>query len=236
MSAAPPQIELVVTKLWPPGLRPVLVPRERPLIVCARGRAHAHARGRAGRLGQDDRRRAMARGRGRPPLGVLVLRRSHRQRPGALLDVRDHGRARGGPRFRRRVAVGAAQRSRRRHLRASPSDQRAGRGGLSPRAGHRRLPPDPQSSHSSAGGAAAGSPARRRPGRDLDPGGPAAPAQPLARPRPACRARAADLRFSDEEAGALLERMQLDVEADDVGRLVERTEGWAAGLSLAGLS
>ena len=48
--------------------------------------------------------------------------------------------------------------------------------------------------------------------------------------------RAADLRFSDAEASALLERMQLDVHADDVERLVERTEGWAAGLSLAGLS
>jgi LuxR family maltose regulon positive regulatory protein len=48
--------------------------------------------------------------------------------------------------------------------------------------------------------------------------------------------RAADLRFSDAEASALLERMQLVVGADDVERLVERTEGWAAGLSLAGLS
>jgi LuxR family maltose regulon positive regulatory protein len=48
--------------------------------------------------------------------------------------------------------------------------------------------------------------------------------------------RAADLRFSGAEASALMERMQLDVQADDVERLVERTEGWAAGLSLAGLS
>ena len=48
--------------------------------------------------------------------------------------------------------------------------------------------------------------------------------------------RAADLRFSDAEASALLERMQLVVGTDDVARLVERTEGWAAGLSLAGLS
>jgi LuxR family transcriptional regulator, maltose regulon positive regulatory protein len=48
--------------------------------------------------------------------------------------------------------------------------------------------------------------------------------------------RAADLRFSGAEASALMERMQLDVPADDVERLVERTEGWAAGLSLAGLS
>jgi LuxR family transcriptional regulator, maltose regulon positive regulatory protein len=48
--------------------------------------------------------------------------------------------------------------------------------------------------------------------------------------------RAADLRFSGAEASALMERMRLDVGADDVERLVERTEGWAAGLSLAGLS
>jgi LuxR family transcriptional regulator, maltose regulon positive regulatory protein len=48
--------------------------------------------------------------------------------------------------------------------------------------------------------------------------------------------RAAELRFSDAEASALMERMQLDIRADDVERLVERTEGWAAGLSLAGLS
>jgi LuxR family maltose regulon positive regulatory protein len=48
--------------------------------------------------------------------------------------------------------------------------------------------------------------------------------------------RAADLRFSDAEASALLERLQLAVGPDDVERLVERTEGWAAGLSLAGLS
>jgi LuxR family maltose regulon positive regulatory protein len=48
--------------------------------------------------------------------------------------------------------------------------------------------------------------------------------------------RAADLRFSDAEASELLGRMQLAVEAADVETLVERTEGWAAGLSLAGLS
>lgn len=48
--------------------------------------------------------------------------------------------------------------------------------------------------------------------------------------------RAADLRFSDAEASELLGRMQLTVEAADVETLVERTEGWAAGLSLAGLS
>jgi LuxR family maltose regulon positive regulatory protein len=48
--------------------------------------------------------------------------------------------------------------------------------------------------------------------------------------------RAADLRFSDAEATELLSRMQLAIETADVETLVERTEGWAAGLSLAGLS
>ena len=37
MSAVTPEIELVVTKLWPPVLRPVLVPRERPLAILRSG-------------------------------------------------------------------------------------------------------------------------------------------------------------------------------------------------------
>ena len=37
MSAAPPEMELVTTKLWPPVLRPVLVPRERPLSILRSG-------------------------------------------------------------------------------------------------------------------------------------------------------------------------------------------------------
>jgi LuxR family maltose regulon positive regulatory protein len=48
--------------------------------------------------------------------------------------------------------------------------------------------------------------------------------------------RASELRFSPPEAQELFGRMDVDLAADDVGRLVERTEGWAAGLSLAGLS
>lgn len=48
--------------------------------------------------------------------------------------------------------------------------------------------------------------------------------------------RAADLRFSEAEAAELFARMRIALEDDDVQRLVERTEGWAAGLSLAGLS
>jgi hypothetical protein len=49
--------------------------------------------------------------------------------------------------------------------------------------------------------------------------------------------RAADLQFSDEEATALLNgSMGLQLTPEDVKRLAERTEGWAAGLHLAGLS
>jgi LuxR family transcriptional regulator, maltose regulon positive regulatory protein len=49
--------------------------------------------------------------------------------------------------------------------------------------------------------------------------------------------RAADLQFTDEEAAALLNgSMGLQLAPDEVKRLAERTEGWAAGLYLAGLS
>lgn len=49
--------------------------------------------------------------------------------------------------------------------------------------------------------------------------------------------RAADLRFTAEEADAFLNgSMELGLGADDVGALDERTEGWIAGLQLAALS
>jgi ATP/maltotriose-dependent transcriptional regulator MalT len=49
--------------------------------------------------------------------------------------------------------------------------------------------------------------------------------------------RAADLRFTASEAEALLNTvMGLDVSAEQVAALDARTEGWAAGLQLAGLS
>jgi LuxR family transcriptional regulator, maltose regulon positive regulatory protein len=49
--------------------------------------------------------------------------------------------------------------------------------------------------------------------------------------------RVTDLQFTDEEATALLNgSMGLHLATDDVERLTERTEGWAAGLYLAGLS
>jgi LuxR family maltose regulon positive regulatory protein len=49
--------------------------------------------------------------------------------------------------------------------------------------------------------------------------------------------RVADLQFTGEEALALLNgSMGLELADDDVARLMERTEGWPAGLYLAGLS
>jgi LuxR family transcriptional regulator, maltose regulon positive regulatory protein len=49
--------------------------------------------------------------------------------------------------------------------------------------------------------------------------------------------RAGDLRFSEDEAGDLLnERMALSLSPGEVAALEKRTEGWVAGLQLAGLS
>ena len=65
------------------------------------------------------------------------------------------------------------------------------------------------------------------------------PALPLERLRLSGRLtelRATDLAFTLDEATALLEELGLDLRADLVARLLERTEGWAAGLRLAGLS
>src|SRR5262245_31733867 len=66
------------------------------------------------------------------------------------------------------------------------------------------------------------------------------PPLPLARMRAAgelAEIRAADLQFTDEEAMALLNgSMRLQLATEEVERLAERTEGWAAGLYLAGLS
>jgi LuxR family transcriptional regulator, maltose regulon positive regulatory protein len=66
------------------------------------------------------------------------------------------------------------------------------------------------------------------------------PPLPLARIRASgelAEIRAAELEFTDQEAAALLNgSMGLRLATQDVERLVERTEGWAAGLVLAGLS
>jgi len=66
------------------------------------------------------------------------------------------------------------------------------------------------------------------------------PPLPLARMRARgelAEVRVADLQFTDEEALALLNgSMGLQLGVGDVQRLAERTEGWAAGLYLAGLS
>jgi LuxR family maltose regulon positive regulatory protein len=66
------------------------------------------------------------------------------------------------------------------------------------------------------------------------------PPLPLARMRARgelAEIRVADLQFTDEEAIALLNTsMGLQLATEDVERLAERTEGWAAGLIMAGLS
>jgi LuxR family maltose regulon positive regulatory protein len=64
---------------------------------------------------------------------------------------------------------------------------------------------------------------------------------PLALPRLRARGeltelRAADLRFTQDEASAFLRTMSLDLSAGDTARLERRTEGWIAGLKLAALS
>src|SRR5918912_1131571 len=66
------------------------------------------------------------------------------------------------------------------------------------------------------------------------------PALPLARLRvrgELVEVRAADLRFTTQEAAAYFNQgMGLDLTLDDVARLEERTEGWIAALQLAALS
>ena len=47
--------------------------------------------------------------------------------------------------------------------------------------------------------------------------------------------RAADLSFGIDETAELFAQLQIDLDAERLGRLVERTEGWAAGLRLAAL-
>jgi len=64
---------------------------------------------------------------------------------------------------------------------------------------------------------------------------------PLALPRLRARGeltelRAADLRFTLDEAAAFLRVMSLDLSASDTAKLEGRTEGWIAGLKLAALS
>src|SRR5205085_1797524 len=48
--------------------------------------------------------------------------------------------------------------------------------------------------------------------------------------------RANALRFTPEEAAAVLDELDVDLDPDDAAELHRRTEGWAAGLYLAGLS
>ncbi len=66
------------------------------------------------------------------------------------------------------------------------------------------------------------------------------PPLPLARMRlngQLAEVRQRDLRFTTEEAEVFLNRvMGLNLKADDIHKLMERTEGWIAGLQLAALS
>jgi len=65
------------------------------------------------------------------------------------------------------------------------------------------------------------------------------PALPLARWRAQGRVHevgVADLRLNEQEAGLLLGAAGVDLEADELSELTERTEGWPAGLYLAALS
>jgi ATP/maltotriose-dependent transcriptional regulator MalT len=48
--------------------------------------------------------------------------------------------------------------------------------------------------------------------------------------------RAGQMRFTEVEAGSYLAGLGLDLAADQVAAIQQRTEGWAAGLQLAGLS
>ena len=65
------------------------------------------------------------------------------------------------------------------------------------------------------------------------------PPLPLARLRAECRlmeVRSEDLALDHEEAVELLAALGVDVSGDTVDHLIQQTEGWAAGLSLAGLA
>lgn len=51
-----------------------------------------------------------------------------------------------------------------------------------------------------------------------------------------CELREADLRLSPTEAVSLLRNLNVDADADELAVIVERTEGWAAGLQLAAIA
>ena len=171
--------------------------------------------------------------------GVAVARRGGR-RPGVVLDVRGDRAADGavpgvGAGALELLGVGpAADRAGAHH-----GAQRARRGARRGVAGARRLPPGRQPRDPRRHGLPAGAPPAAR-----------APGDQHAAPTPTCRwpgwrvrgelveIRAADLRFTSDEAAAYLN----DVDRagprppSDVAALEERTEGWIAALQLAALS
>jgi LuxR family transcriptional regulator, maltose regulon positive regulatory protein len=79
----------------------------------------------------------------------------------------------------------------------------------------------------------------RSPGTQLVLSGRTDPPLAVARMRLAgelCEIRARHLRFSTADAAAMLSAADVSVRPDQVALLVEQTDGWAAGLRLAGLS
>ena len=171
----------------------------------------------------------------------MGLARRGRQRPGALLGLRVRRRCATAGRRRARRVRGRGRRARHlgRRRRAAAADQRAGHRRAPVRARARRLPPDLRAPRSTSGVRflldhlpRAGAPRDRDANRAA--GGRRAPA----RARRAGEIASEQLRFSDAEAAALLnETLGARAAAtDQLALLSARTEGWAAGLYLAGLS
>ena len=182
-----------------------------------------HARGRATRLGQDraaerlggGARRGLADAR-RPPLRPAAAVGGRLRRAAAHDDPSTTRPTRRRPAAARRRA-GRRERARRRSCSTTSTSCAA---------------PRSLRSASCSSTAATRCTWSRRRARD--------PQLPLERLRLSRPARASCARPTSpsrcEEATALLEELGLSLRPDLVARLLERTEGWAAGLRLAGLS
>ena len=208
-----------------------------------RGRVEAGARVRAGGLRQDHAAHRVA---GRPlaptesrSVAWLSLG-PRRQRPGALLDLR---RRRPADRSRRTSARARSSCCRRRRRCRSEAVLTTLLNDLGAIADDVVLVLDDyhviesREVHDGDGvpagpPAAAAAPGHRQPGR------PATAARAAARARgELVEVRAADLRFTADEAAAYLNgSMGLDADGGDVATLEGRTEGWIAALQLAALS
>ena len=210
----------------------------RPRRPAAPGDARAPEPGRgAGRVGEDEPARRVADRRGRGGRGVGVARRG-RQRPGALLGVRVRGAARDGRRGPGglRSRGGRARHVGRRCRRCRCSSTRWSR-------------PSAGTSSCSTTTTSSPTPAVHEGVRFLLDHLPRAAHLVIAtRTEPPVgisrlRARAEldeiaseQLRFNDAEAAALLnDTLALALPEDELAQLSAKTEGWAAGLYLAGL-